>query len=124
MNALEAVGVEFLAGNGAGPGVRVRQAGASREQFLVFLKLYDRNRLRGMARRATALPLFGYAFVYHNRDGADLMYRGQRLGYVRWCDGAIEFDPPLPAGTERTLSDQTFDAWVSGAEYRNATGIG
>lgn len=123
MNTLEAAGVEFLTGNGAGPGVRLREGGSSLEQFLAFLKLYERNRLRGPARHANPLPQFGYVFVYHNREGADLMYRGQCLGHVRWREGGIEFDPPLPIGAEMSLSDQTFDAWVSRAEYRNTTRI-
>jgi hypothetical protein len=64
-----------------------------------------------------------YVFVYHNREGADLMYRGQWLGQVRWRDGGIAFIPPLPPGTEPALSDEIFDAWVSRAEYRNTTEI-
>lgn len=123
MNTLEAAGVEFLAGNGAGPGVRLKASGDSLQQFLAFLKLYERNRLRSLARHANPLPQFGYVFVYHNREGADLMYRGQHLGQVRWRDGRIEFNPPLPPGAELSLSDQTFDSWVSRAEYRNTTGI-
>jgi transcriptional regulator with XRE-family HTH domain len=122
MNTLEAAGLEFLAGNGAGPGVRLKEDANSLEQFLAFLKLYERNRLRTLARHANPLPQFGYVFVYHNREGADLMYRGQRLGLVRWRDGRISFTPPLPPGTKPLLSDDTFDAWVSHAEYRNATG--
>src|SRR5262245_33744113 len=64
MNTLEAAGVEFLTGNGAGPGVRLREGGNSLEQFLAFLKLYERNRLRSLARHANPLPQFGYGFVY------------------------------------------------------------
>lgn len=123
MNALEAAGVEFLTGNGGGPGVRLRDEGNSLEQFLAFLKLYERNRLRSLARHATPLPQFGYVFVYHNREGADLMYRGQRLGHVRWHESGIEFDPPVSTEGESLLSDQIFDAWVSRADYRNTTGI-
>lgn len=123
MNTLEAAGVEFLAGNGAGPGVRLRRVADSLGQFLAFLKLYERNRLRGKGRHDSPLPQFGYVFVYHNREGADLKYQGQHLGRVRWREGSIEFDPPLPPGIERSLSDQTFDTWVSRAECRNATGI-
>ena len=123
MNKLEAAGIEFLAGNGAGPGVRFRQDTNSLEQFLAFLKLYERNRLRAFARLADPLPRFGYAFGYHSREGADLMYRSQRLGQVRWRGSQIDFDPPLPAGTEPSLSDEVFDRWISSAEYRNATGM-
>ena len=101
MNSLEAAGVEFLA----------------------FIKLYERNRLRSKARHADPLPQFGYAFVYHNRDGADLMYRGGRLGQVRWRNGTIEFDPPLQNAKSPALSDDLFDEWVALAEYRKATGI-
>ncbi len=117
MNTLEAAGVVFLAGNGAGPGVRLKRDTNSLEQFLAFLKLYERNRLRALARHANPLPQFGYVFVYPNREGADLVYRGQRLGQVRWRDGRISFTPPLPPGTEPSLSDEIFDAWVSRAEY-------
>jgi transcriptional regulator with XRE-family HTH domain len=123
MNTLEAAGVEFVAGNGGGPGVRLKQNANSLEQFLAFLKIYEHNRLRTLARHADPLPQFGYVFVYHNREGVDLMYRGQRLGQVRWRDGRIVFDPPLPPGSEPALSDEIFDAWVSRAEYRNTTGI-
>jgi len=123
MNTLEAAGVEFLTGNGGGPGVRLRTVGSCLKQFLAFLKLYERNRLRGLARHANPMPQFGYVFVYHNGEGAELMYRGRRLGHVRWRESGIEFDPPLPMGTKVSLSDQTFDAWVSRAEYRNSTGI-
>ena len=122
MNALEAAGIEFLAGNGAGPGVRQRQLTNSLEQFLAFLKLYEHNRLRGKS--ATAWPLqFGYAFVYHNREGADLMFQGQHLGFVRWRDGVITFDPPLFNERPAVLDEETFDAWVARAQYRATTGI-
>jgi hypothetical protein len=123
MNTLEAAGVEFLVGNGAGPGVRLRRPTNSLEQFLAFLKLYERSRLRGLARHGNPLPQFGYVFVYHNREGANLMFRGQELGRVRWRNGTIEFDPPLPNGRTPTLADEVFDAWVSRAEYRSTTGI-
>ena len=122
MNALEAAGIQFTAGNGAGLGVRQREVTNSLEQFLVFLKLYEHNRLR--SKSSTAWPLkFGYVFVYHNRDGADLMFQGRHLGSVRWLDGDINFDPPLPNQRIPALDDDTFDAWVSRAQYRATTGI-
>jgi len=123
MSALETAGVEFVAGNGGGPGVRQREGGDSIEEFLSFLRLYDHNRLRAQARNVNGLPQFGYAFVYINREGADLMYRGKRLGQVRWSHGRISFDPPLFDGTQPSLSDEIFDRWVSRAEYRNSTGL-
>jgi len=122
MNALEAAGVEFLAGNGGGPGVRQRQPNHSLEQFLTFIRLYDHNRLRGKSLRADPLQ-FGYAFIYHNREGADLMFQGQHLARVRWRDANIEFDPPLPNDRSPALDDDTFDAWVVGAQYRATRGI-
>jgi transcriptional regulator with XRE-family HTH domain len=122
MDRLEAAGVEFFAGNGAGPGVRLTQDSGSFEQFLAFLKFYERNRLLALGRHANPLPLFGYRFDY-GQAGADLTFRGQRLGEVRWHEGRIAFTPPLPAGTEPSLSGEVFDQWVSRAEYRNTTGI-
>ena len=123
MNTLEAEGIEFLAGNGAGPGLRLKTLGVSRENFLTFLKLYERNRLGAKARYATPLPHFGYTFAFRS-DGADLLFHGQLLGSVRWNEGMVIFDPPLPPpGQDEPLSDQAFDIWVSRAEYRNATGI-
>ena len=122
MNSLEAAGIEFLGGLG-GPGVRLRQDGSSREAFLAFLKLYERNRLRALGRQVGALPQFGYAFTYAGREGADLTFRGDRLGQVRWRDGGLAFDPPLFPGTEPALTDTAFDAWVSRAEYRRTTGL-
>jgi transcriptional regulator with XRE-family HTH domain len=122
MNSLEAAGIEFLGGHG-GPGVRLRQDEGSREAFLAFLKLYERNRLRALGRQVGALPQFGYAFTYVGREGADLAFRGDRLGQVRWRDGGLAFDPPLFPGTESALTDVAFDAWVSRAEYRRTTGL-
>jgi hypothetical protein len=123
MNTLEAAGVEFLAGNGSGPGVRLKQDTKSLEQFLAFLKLYERNRLRSLARHVNHLPQFGYVFVYHSREGADLVYRGQQLGQVRWYDGRISFNPSLPTSIEPSLSDEIFDEWVRHADYCNIIGI-
>jgi transcriptional regulator with XRE-family HTH domain len=125
MNTLEQSGVEFLAGNGAGPGVRLKNPLNPLEQFLVFMKIYEHNRLRmkGIHRPGNLLPEFGYAFVYQNREGADLMFKGQGLGSVRWREGTIEFDPPLPNGRVPALTEEIFDAWVSRAQYRATTGI-
>jgi transcriptional regulator with XRE-family HTH domain len=122
MNTLEAAGIEFLAGRG-GPGLRQKQAQTSREAFFAFLKLYERQRLRGQARLVGALPQFGYAFTYVGREGADLTYQGERLGRVRWRDDGPTFDPPLPPGTEPDFTEAVFDAWVSRAEYRRSTGL-
>lgn len=123
MNTLELAGVEFVAGNGAGPGVRLGQATTTLEEFLAFVKIYEHKRLRSLGRHGNPLPHFGYAFVYHNRKGADLMFRGKLLGRVRWQNGEITFDPPLPPRPEPMLSDEIFDSWVARAEYRSATGI-
>jgi transcriptional regulator with XRE-family HTH domain len=123
MNALEMAGVEFLAGNGAGLGVQLRTEEASLEQFLAFLKGYERNRLRGLARQINGLPQFGFVFVYHNREGADLMFRGQYLGAIRWNGGRITLTPPLQEEVEPSLSYDLFDRWVSRAEYQNTTGV-
>ncbi|MDR3475886.1 MAG: helix-turn-helix domain-containing protein [Devosia sp.] len=123
MNTLEAAGIEFLAGHGGGPGVRLKQDDVSRDGFLAFLKLYERNRLRALGRQVGALQELGYAFTYVGREGADLTFRGERLGQVRWRDGAPAFAPPLFPETVPELSDKTFDAWVSRAEYRRTTGI-
>ena len=128
MNALEAAGIEFLAGNGAGPGVRLRHATDEREHFLAFLRLFD-HRLRGIGRHARPLPVFGFALEL-DRQGATLRFRDQKLGRVWWDKGAIHFDPPLPNRTIPTLTDETFNdwldmfrEWVSRADYRSVTGI-
>lgn len=118
MNCLEASGIEFFAGNGAGPGVRLTQDSTSFAQFLAFVKLYERRRLLALGRHANPLPLFGYRFAY-NQAGAELTFRGERLGEVRWEEGNITFAPPLPMGCEVTLSDEIFDKWVSIAEYHH-----
>ncbi len=123
MTTLESAGVQFIAGNGAGAGVRLSAAVESLEQFLSFLRLYDHNRLRSKAQHVGQMPQFGYSFAYHNREGADLMYRGRRLGQVRWRDGRVSFTPPLLGGGDPALSDEVFDAWVSRAEYHGATGL-
>lgn len=123
MNSFESAGVEFLAGNGGGPGVRLRHDPTSLEEFLAFLRLYERRRLSYLARQVGALPQFGYSFVYTGKTGANLMYQGVRLGEVRWHQDTILFDPPLPPETELALSDEIFNQWVSRAEYRKETGI-
>lgn len=122
MSCFEAVGVEFLAGGGAGPGVRLKQPLDPQSEFLVFLKQYEHARLRAKARQVRGLPEFGYAFVYHNRDGADLMYRGQWLGKVRWREDTAVFDPPLPPDVTPEVTEQVLDQWVVRSEYRAATG--
>jgi transcriptional regulator with XRE-family HTH domain len=124
MNTLERAGVEFLAGHGGGPGVRLREPANSQLEFLSFLKLYERNRLRSKARHTDGLPQFGFCFVYTNRDGADLMFNGAWLGKVRWQSDEIQFDPPVPRHDlkDPTLSDTVFDRWVSLADHRYTTG--
>lgn len=122
MNSLEAAGVEFLAGQDGGIGVRVRGSANTQWDFLAFLKLYERGRLRSLARHRQSLPAFGYAFVYPDRDGADLMFQGALLGKVRWRDGAVTFDPPIGRVDGPVLSDAVFDRWVSLAEHRHTTG--
>jgi hypothetical protein len=52
-------------------------------------------------------------FVYHNRDGPDLMYRGKMLGRIRWKNRTVKFDPPLTKGTLPTLSNAVFDKWMT-----------
>ena len=96
MQGLEAAGVEFLAGNGAGPGVRLKRATNSLEQFLADLVLYERNRLLHPLGTPTHCRISAMCLFTDNREGANLMSRGQELGRVRWRGGAIEFDPPLP----------------------------
>jgi transcriptional regulator with XRE-family HTH domain len=125
MNTFERVGLEFVAGNGGGPGVRAKQDLNSQEQFLAFLKLYEHARLRRRARQVGAFPEFGYVFVYHDLDGADLMHRGDCLGHVRWRNGHIAMnpEPTLPEGMEISLSDEVFDQWVARAEYKRTTSI-
>lgn len=123
MNSLEGAGVEFLAGGGAGPGVRLKQPLDPQSEFLVFLKQYEHARLRAKARHVRGLPEFGYAFVYHNREGVDLMYRGLWLGKVRWREGAVVFDPPLRPDVAPALTEQALDHWVERSEYRSATGF-
>lgn len=126
MNTLETAGVEFLGGNGGGPGVRLKAPGDSLVEFLSFLKLYERK-LRGKGRHVGngQLPQFGFVFVYHNRDGADLMFQGAWLGKVRWNNGSVAFDPPVPRHdlSDPVLSDAVFDRWVSLADYRRVGGI-
>lgn len=122
MNRLETAGVEFLAGNGGGPGVRLAQDEGSFEQFMAFLKLYERTRLLALGRHANPLPQFGYRFAY-NREGAELTFRGERLGQVGWRDGRVDFTPPLFGDVEPALTNEVFDRWVSRAEYRKTTGI-
>ena len=122
MNTFESAGIEFVAGNGGGIGVRFRQDVTPLEQFLVFLKTYEMRRLRSKARMVGHLPQFGFAFAYHNLEGADLMYAGGLIGRVRWSNGRIIFDPELP-GTEISLMDEVFDLWVSRADYRRTTGL-
>ncbi|WP_218036656.1 hypothetical protein [Sphingobium sp. EM0848] len=121
MTRLEAAGVEFFAGNGSGPGVRLAHDPDSFDQFMAFLKLYERNRLLALGRHANPLPLFGYRFEYA-ADGADLTFRGARLGQVRWQEGRVTFTPPLASDSESALSDKAFDEWVARAEYRSSTG--
>jgi transcriptional regulator with XRE-family HTH domain len=123
MNALEKVGVEFLVGNGGGEGARLRAPSFTQVEFLAFLRLYNQS-LQKKARhnKKTNLPVFGYALVYHNREGADLMYRGKRLGLVRWHSSEIIFDPPLPKGEAPSLSDDSFNKWLAQAELRDAIG--
>jgi transcriptional regulator with XRE-family HTH domain len=121
MNTLEKAGVKFLAGSDAGPGVQSARPLNPLEQFLLFLKVYEHNRLRVTGIHRHPLPEFGYGFVYHNREGANLMFKAQEIGRVRWRDGTIEFDPPLPNGRTPTLTDEAFDAWVAQAEYRRVT---
>jgi transcriptional regulator with XRE-family HTH domain len=124
-HTLEEAGVEFIDGNGGGPGARVKAPDISLEQFLSFLSLYEHNRLRAKAvhRRDIGRPQFGYAFVYHNRDGASLMWQGAELGRVRWRNGSIELRPPLRDGRAPTLSDDDFDEWVPWAHYRSITAL-
>jgi hypothetical protein len=122
-HTLERAGVEFIAGNGGGPGARLKAPEISLEQFLSFLSLYEHNRLRARAvhRRDTGLPQFGYTLVYHNRDGASLTWQGAELGWVRWRDGSIELRPPLRDGRAPTLTNDDFDDWVRWAHYRSVT---
>ena len=110
MNTLEAAGVEFLGGHGAGPGVRLKAPGDSLVEFLSFLKLYERK-LRGKGRHVGngQLPQFGFAFVYHNRDGADLMFQSwylARQGALRQWRHRLLIRRHAPARSGRPCSYQ------------------
>lgn len=109
-------------GSKGGVGMQIKLSSVTQSDFLTFLKHYEQMKLRSKARHLEPVPEFGYAFVYIDRDGADLMFKGALIGKVRWHNDDVIFDPPVSNINGPLLSDEVFDSWVSRAEYRRTIG--
>jgi transcriptional regulator with XRE-family HTH domain len=119
--ALETGGVEFT--NFGEPGARLKPdyIAMTQQEFLSQLDLYEQQRLRpkGVAVAGRGGVKFGFALLYTSRDAASLMREGKALGYVRWANGTVEFDPPIgPLNPAHGFEDD-LDQWASHAYARS-----
>jgi hypothetical protein len=81
--------------------------------FLQHLKRYGRDRLPKLQITAHDQDgeSGGFLFVYRDRDGADLMLDGRRLGSVTWLNGKVVYEPPIEL-SEALSFDGHLDRWV------------
>jgi transcriptional regulator with XRE-family HTH domain len=119
--ALEDAGVEFT--NDGQPGVRTKGKlnNMTLPQFLSAAQLFEDGRLRsaGVLAPGKTVPTFGFAFVYVDNIGPDLMFEGKRIGQIRWQNGTIVFDPPLGRELRSSTFDDDLYEWTSKAYARH-----
>ena len=89
--------------------------------FLQHLKRYGRDRLPELRIKEDdhGVAKGSFLLVYRDRDGADLMLDGQRLGSVLWSDGKVVYDPPIKL-SEALSFDGHLDQWVDKAWQKSA----
>lgn len=121
MNTLEAAGIEFITGNGAGPGVRFRDINISHKDFIAFVRQYERSSLRSLGRQVGYRQYFDYLFYYKKDGSVDLTCQGQKIGNVRYNNSCVEFYPPLLGDCEPSLTDEAFTRWIESAENKKST---
>jgi len=68
------------------------------EQFFETLRLFERDRLIGIGTAASLREPGFVLVIYRNRDRADLLWRGRRIGRVQWTTTGLIFDPELLKG--------------------------
>jgi hypothetical protein len=92
--------------------------------FLQHLKRYGRDRLPEL--RIKTDDQGDFVLVYRDRDGADLMLDGRRLGSVVWRGGEVIYEPQISL-SEALSFDGHLDRWVgqacanAGVQHLNAT---
>lgn len=84
--------------------------------FLQHLKRYGRDRLPELRIKTDdqGSTKGEFVLVYRDRDGADLMLGGRRLGSVVWRDGEVIYEPQISA-SEALSFDGHLDRWVGQA---------
>jgi hypothetical protein len=84
--------------------------------FLQHLKRYGRERLPELRIKTDDQgdAKGSFVFVYRDRDGADLMLDGRRLGSVVWLDGTVVYEPPISLSDALSF-DSHLDRWVGQA---------
>ncbi len=126
--ALEAAGVEFT--DESGSGVRLRAPPKPKtpeiplEEFLSQLEWYEQNRLRpkGISLGGKQGVKYGFALLYLDRASASLMLDGRELGRVKWSDGEIAFEPPVPLSDRSAALEESFAQWAAAAYARSLAG--
>jgi len=85
--------------------------------FLQHLKRYGRDRLPELRIKCDdqgGTKGGDFVLVYRDRDGADLMLDGRRLGWVVWLDGKVVYEPPINLN-EALSFEGHLDQWVGRA---------
>jgi hypothetical protein len=98
--------------------------------FLQHLKRYGRDRLPELQIKTDdqGSTKGGFVLVYRDRDGADLMLDGRRLGSVVWRDGEVIYEPEINL-SEALSFDGHLDRWVghacakAGVQHLDATDV-
>lgn len=96
--ALESAGVEFAKAGEPSLKPKPKEPEIPLDEFSSQLEWYEQNQLRpnGVSLGPKGGVKVGFALLYLDRSSASLMLEGKELGRVRWSDGAIDFEPPIP----------------------------
>jgi transcriptional regulator with XRE-family HTH domain len=119
--ALEAAGVEFGETGEASVINTPKEPEIALEDFSSQLEWYEQNQLRpkGVNLGFKGGVRLGFALLYLDRSAASLMLEGKELGRVKWSDGTVEFEPPVPEAERARPFEDKLMLWA-GAAYRRS----
>ena len=122
--ALETAGVEFIHDGESGVRLKPKEPEITLEEFSSQLEWYEQQQLRpkGISLGVKGGVKLGFALLYLDRSSASLMLEGKELGRVKWSDGAVEFEPPIPESDQARNFEDKLALWACGAYAQSLAG--
>lgn len=123
--ALETAGVQFIAENGGGAGVRMRRRAdvMSSAEFLEAFKRYENLRLSQKGRHVGGpLPHFPpFKFGYPETNRVDLTAEELWIGSATLRSGQVVFEPAITSAVGQSFEDK-IETWISLSDHRRSVG--